>query len=71
MSLYELMICKRELGGCGHARHRHTKAPGSPVQNFHRGIGGCRAVGSDGHCPCPMFREEEIQNAAGNSAEGS
>lgn len=57
MSLYELMLCDRVHGGCGHARHRHTRAPGSPVQNARKGIGACRTEGSDGRCPCPKFVE--------------
>lgn len=60
MSLYELMICDKTQGGCGHARHRHTKASGSPIQNARRGVGACRAVGSDGPCPCPRFKESEV-----------
>lgn len=65
MSLYDLMICDKSQGGCGHARHRHTKAPGSPVSNYRKGIGVCRTVGSDGACPCPVFRERTVDNASG------
>lgn len=57
MSLYDLMICDRVFGGCGHARHRHTRAAGSPVQNARKGVGACRTEGSDGRCSCLKFRE--------------
>lgn len=66
MSLYELMICSRTEGGCGHARHRHTRAPGSPVQNARKGVGACRTEGSDGRCGCPKFRERVEETAEGN-----
>lgn len=69
MSLYELMVCNKELGGCGHARHRHARRVGETATGIRTGP--CRTQGSDGYCFCQMFREKEIQNAAGNSAEGS
>lgn len=56
MSLYELMICSRDNGGCGHARHRHTRGPGSSYRTF---SGSCRAEGSEGRCPCSQFKEKD------------
>jgi hypothetical protein len=55
MSLHDLMICDKTMGGCGHARHRHTKTQGSAWRPF---SGACRTVGSDGTCPCLTFREK-------------
>lgn len=67
MSLYELMICSKPNGGCGHARHRHTRAGG---HDGIRMLGGCKTQGSDGHCPCPKFRErdEDVSESRAPSA---
>lgn len=54
MSLYELMICSRKDGGCGHARHRHTRAGGNAGIRM---LGACKTTGSDGQCACPKFVE--------------
>jgi hypothetical protein len=57
MSLWEIEKCSRKDGGCGHPRHRHTRGGGSAITAMQHG--GCRAVNSEGRCPCPRFVERE------------
>src|SRR5690606_36850757 len=64
-SLYERTPCSRKDGGCGHARHRHTRAPGSVHKVLSNGV--CRAVGSDGRCPCLKFVESQEARTYGQS----
>jgi hypothetical protein len=64
MSLYELMLCHKVSGGCGHARHRHSRRVGETATQTRTGP--CAATGCDGRCSCPKFRETPAEELKRN-----